>query len=404
MHCDYYDAGLCRSCTRMNEPYPAQLADKQERLRQLLAPHRPEAWLEPVPSPESGFRNKAKMVVSGTVERPLLGILDRDGHGIDLTGCGLYPPQLLAAMPALRRIIGELGLTPYDVPARRGELKHLLLTISPDGELLLRFVLRSKKHLVPLKRGLARILELLPAARVVSVNIQREHQAILEGPEEITLTEQATLPMRLNGIPLALRPQGFFQTNSHIAAALYRQGADWFAHSGAGGLWDLYCGVGGFALHAARRVPGARVLGLEISEQAVAAAGGPHAVLRTAWVYAAEGNNFVRTMLRLMGERDELRVLGGIRHGSTIGSPIALQIGNSEWPKWSTVMSADPVDPNDLLIDAGTGDEREIARNRPLTRPRPGHADLPGMLKYDLPEARPVLERASARERPSART
>ena len=97
-------------------------------------------------------------------------------------------------------------------------------------------------------------------------------------------------------------------------------------------------------------------------------------------------------------ERDELRVLGGIRHGSTIGSPIALQIGNSEWPKWSTVMSADPVDPQELLIDAGTGDEHEIARNRPLTRPRPGHADLPGMLKYDLPEARPILERASARE------
>ena len=97
-------------------------------------------------------------------------------------------------------------------------------------------------------------------------------------------------------------------------------------------------------------------------------------------------------------ERDELRVLGVIRHGSTIGSPVALQIANSEWPKWSTVMSADPVDPHDLLIDAGTGDEREIARNRPLTRPRPGHADLPGMLKYDLPEARPVLERASARE------
>ena len=97
-------------------------------------------------------------------------------------------------------------------------------------------------------------------------------------------------------------------------------------------------------------------------------------------------------------ERDVLRVLGGIRHGRTLGSPISLQIANSEWPKWSTVMSPDPVDPEDLLIDAGTGDEREIARNRPLTRPRPGHADLPGVLKYDLPEARPVLERASARE------
>lgn len=97
-------------------------------------------------------------------------------------------------------------------------------------------------------------------------------------------------------------------------------------------------------------------------------------------------------------EADVLTILGGIRHGRTIGSPLALQIGNSEWPKWSVVMSPDPVDPDALLIDAGTGDEREISRNRPLTRPRPGHADLPGILKYDLPDARPVLERASARE------
>ena len=97
-------------------------------------------------------------------------------------------------------------------------------------------------------------------------------------------------------------------------------------------------------------------------------------------------------------EADEATILAGARHGVTTGAPIAIRIGNSEWPKWETVMSADPVDPRDLLIDAGTGDEREIARNRPLTRPRPGHADLPGMLSYDLAEARPVLERASARE------
>ena len=97
-------------------------------------------------------------------------------------------------------------------------------------------------------------------------------------------------------------------------------------------------------------------------------------------------------------EADDVSILAGVRHGVATGAPIALRIGNSEWPKWETVMSADPVDPSALLIDAGTGDEREIARNRPLTRPRPGHADLPGMLSYDLPEARPVLERASARE------
>ena len=97
-------------------------------------------------------------------------------------------------------------------------------------------------------------------------------------------------------------------------------------------------------------------------------------------------------------EADEVSILAGVRHGVTTGAPVSIRIGNSEWPKWETVMSADPVDPSALLIDAGTGDEREIARNRPLTRPRPGHADLPGMLSYDLPEARPVLERASARE------
>ncbi|GAA1489521.1 chorismate synthase [Brachybacterium sacelli] len=97
-------------------------------------------------------------------------------------------------------------------------------------------------------------------------------------------------------------------------------------------------------------------------------------------------------------EQDVLRIHSGLRHGRTLGSPLAIEIANSEWPKWEKVMSADPVPREDLLVDAGTGDEREIARNRPLTRPRPGHADLSGMLKYGFGEARPILERASARE------
>ena len=97
-------------------------------------------------------------------------------------------------------------------------------------------------------------------------------------------------------------------------------------------------------------------------------------------------------------EQDRAHLVGGVIRGKTTGAPIALLIENSEWPKWETVMSPDPVDPQALKIDAGKGDQREIARNKPLTRPRPGHADLAGMLAYDLQEARPVLERASARE------
>ncbi|NLG54649.1 MAG: chorismate synthase [Rhodococcus sp.] len=92
---------------------------------------------------------------------------------------------------------------------------------------------------------------------------------------------------------------------------------------------------------------------------------------------------------RMKFEADKVTVLGGVRHGLTLGGPIAIQIGNTEWPKWETIMSADPVDPA-LLEDQ--------ARNAPLTRPRPGHADYAGMLKYDFDDARPVLERASARE------
>jgi chorismate synthase len=92
---------------------------------------------------------------------------------------------------------------------------------------------------------------------------------------------------------------------------------------------------------------------------------------------------------RMSFERDEVDILGGVRHGVTQGSPVAVRVGNTEWPKWEKVMSADPVDPDELA---------SLARNAPLTRPRPGHADLAGMQKYGHTDARPILERASARE------
>jgi chorismate synthase len=88
-------------------------------------------------------------------------------------------------------------------------------------------------------------------------------------------------------------------------------------------------------------------------------------------------------------EADKITIIGGVRLGQSQGGPISIQVGNSEWPKWEKVMSADPVDPSEI---------EGLARNAPLTRPRPGHADLVGMQKYDFDDARPILERASARE------
>ena len=92
---------------------------------------------------------------------------------------------------------------------------------------------------------------------------------------------------------------------------------------------------------------------------------------------------------RMKFEQDEVEITGGVRHGRTLGGPVAIRVANTEWPKWETVMSADPVPPEELA---------DQARNAPLTRPRPGHADLAGMQKYGHDDARPVLERASARE------
>lgn len=270
MQCHHFDAARCRSCTWIEQPYADQLAAKQERCRELVDPFGPLDWLPPVASAESGFRNKAKMAVGGTVDAPTLGILDPGGVGVDLRDCGLYPASLQAALPLLAEFVTLARLVPYDVPTRRGELKYVLVTESPDGELLVRFVLRSSEALPRLRKHLPWLLAALPRAVVVSANLLPEHKAVLEGDTEVVLTQRATLRMRVNDVDLHLRPQSFFQTNTDVAAALYRIGRDWVDAAAPRSVWDLYCGVGGFALHVAR--PGRTVVGIETSAEAVASA------------------------------------------------------------------------------------------------------------------------------------
>ena len=248
VQCDYFDAGACRSCTWMGQPYADQLAAVQAAAVAALGERPGLVWDDPVARAEQGFRNKAKMVVSGTVDQPTLGILDRDGQGVDLRHCGLHEPALHDALPVLAALVTRAGLTPYDVPSRRGELKHVLATVAPDGALMVRWVLRSTEALPRLRKHLPWLRTQLPGLVVASVNLQPEHKAVLEGPEELVLTEEAALPLRVAGLDLRLRPQGFFQTNTAVATALYAEAAAWTRDLGARTAWDLYCGVGGFAL------------------------------------------------------------------------------------------------------------------------------------------------------------
>lgn len=270
MQCSYFDAGRCRSCTLMGQPYGAQLAAKQRRCEDALAGFGAVEWLEPVASAESGFRNKAKMVVGGTVAEPTLGILDPEGRGVDLRGCGVLQPGLRAALPTLAAFVSIARLEPYDVPRRTGELKYLLVTESPAGELMVRFVLRSEAQLDRLRYHLPTLLATMPRLRVVSANLHPEHKAVVEGEREVVLTEQDTLPLAVGGHTLHLRPRSFLQTNTAVAGALYRQASEWVDDAAPRLVWDLYCGVGGFALHCS--APGREVVGVETSPEAVASA------------------------------------------------------------------------------------------------------------------------------------
>ena len=307
MLCQLHDASLCRSCPNLDLPLAQQLQLKQSAVQATLAGQvEMRAWLEPFASAPSHFRNKAKLAVSGTTHAPVLGLVDRFDNGTDLTSCPLHVNEIKAALAPLTRAITRMGLQPYSIVKRHGELKHVLVTASANGQLMVRFVLRSTAQLPAIRKGAPRLQSELPGLRVLSVNIQPRPAAILEGEREIVLSQDSTLDMPLylpeldadgvvvnnkkSVLPLVLPPQSFFQTNSGVAAGLYAQARAWardYAGGQAGALtgepgadgaypdaiqssqsiWDLYCGVGGFALALAQ--PGAQVLGVEVSAPAI---------------------------------------------------------------------------------------------------------------------------------------
>ncbi|MFS9433841.1 23S rRNA (uracil(747)-C(5))-methyltransferase RlmC [Citrobacter sp. C348] len=271
MQCALYDADRCRSCQWITQPVGDQLRAKMADLQTLLADSSVGEWCAPVVGPESAFRNKAKMVVSGSVEKPLLGMLHRDGTPEDLCDCPLYPASFAPVFAALKPFIARAGLTPYNVARKRGELKYVLLTESQfDGGMMLRFVLRSEAKLSQLRAALPWLQAQLPQLKVITVNIQPVHMAIMEGETEIFLTEQQALAERFNDVPLWIRPQSFFQTNPVVAERLYGTARDWVRQLSVNHMWDLFCGVGGFGLHCA--TPQMKLTGIEIAPEAIACA------------------------------------------------------------------------------------------------------------------------------------
>lgn len=252
LHCHYFAAGTCRSCTLIETPYRSQLRTKEARCVALL----PELdrWLPTFTAGDRGVRTRVKLVVGGSSGAVTLGILDEQRRGVDLRDCQIQAPEIAAVIPILATFLEWTGLPPYDVPQRRGEVKFVHLTLAPGGALMLRFVVRTQFGLDVLRSRVTRLRELVPQAAVISVNLLPQHMAVLEGEREETLWGE-TLPITFgtaeHPLTLHLLPQSFFQTNARVARELYAQCARWAREVAPQRVWDLYCGVGGFALHVA---------------------------------------------------------------------------------------------------------------------------------------------------------
>lgn len=269
--CELYSSGACRSCSLLGIKHGDRLATKLSRIATVLAGCGmvlPE--LEPITIPENpwGSRRKVKMIVSGTVEAPVIGITRSDQSCVELARCPLSPDPIRSLLETLRSLITKANLTPYDIQGRRGELKAII--IMSDQSLsagIVRFVLRSSEAIPRIRKIVPELQSKHEWVRVVSCTIQPLPAALLEGPEEILLTEADSITAHYGDLPLTLSPRSFMQVTPEIGGALYDRAAVWCHELHLGAVLDLYCGVGGFSLTLASHAHS--VTGVELSDNAV---------------------------------------------------------------------------------------------------------------------------------------
>jgi 23S rRNA (uracil747-C5)-methyltransferase len=180
----------------------------------------------------------------------------------------LYTPAMQALLGHLERFIQIAGLPTYRIDKQKGELKFIHVLQNSRDEFMVRFVLRSTKVLAQLKSYLPLLYEAYPNVRVVTANILPEHKAVLQGEQEFYLTQERALIEHINGVPLYMSAQGFFQTNIDVTASLYATAQAWTDKLKVPYIWDLFCGVGGFGLSIAKT--SSQLVGIEINQEAIA--------------------------------------------------------------------------------------------------------------------------------------
>lgn len=269
MNCHHYKQKHCLSCDLLSHDYLTSIAFKSQSLLSLFPTEADK--IKPAVFNENGLegsRNKAKLAVAEIENDIEFGFYDQHMRFKKLEDCPLHAPAINAVLVEIKNQIKAHNVTPYNLKLKTGELKYILITYSEStNELLIRFVMRSKTQLDQLKKLAAVLTENNAAIKVVTVNIQSTHQAVLEGEEEIVLTDQDHITHQFGECVLFQGPRSFFQTNSDIAKQLYQQLQQEISQLSIHSILDLYCGVGAFSFFANKHCQ--KVIGVEISDAAI---------------------------------------------------------------------------------------------------------------------------------------
>lgn len=271
MKCKWYESHHCQSCTLLNDTYQASLVKKENDLRSLF--NGAELKLEEVVvcDPVEASRGKAKFAVCGKENTFEFGFYDSQLNFKTLEECPLHMVGINELLADLKTRLKKYHIIPYDLHSKKGELKYLIISKSLENqEILVRFVVRSKESLDRLKKLAQEWILTSQEVKVVSLNIQPEHKAILEGDEEIILTQETSINCQLGDVHLNLGVRSFFQVTPSVSLRLYQTVRQVLTDNNINSFLDLYCGVGAFSFFAAQTCQS--VLGVEISKEAIEAA------------------------------------------------------------------------------------------------------------------------------------
>lgn len=269
MKCSYFQSSLCRSCTLLDKSYVSTLQEKKNHLESLFPDQAGKISGVTGLQTAEGSRNKAKLAAFSIGEELHFGYYNGAGAPVELEKCPLHDRRLNDLLPRLKTFFQEAKVESYNLETKKGELKYVLLSVS-EKEILARFVLRSKESLDRIRKLIPSLQADCPDVAVVTANIQPLHAAILEGDEEIILTEKQVIWHQFDEFKLALGARSFFQVSPEIARKLYSTVAAKLQEDRPASLMDLYCGVGAFSFYASRSVP--LITGVEISSEAIACA------------------------------------------------------------------------------------------------------------------------------------